>query len=104
MIEIENLHKIYDKKQRRGLSGFSLNVQPSECVGLVGPNGAGKTTLIKSLATLLSADSGTVRVAGHDVAARLLSEPFFCGNCHSHRSRMPHRFIAVGGARAAYGR
>jgi ABC-2 type transport system ATP-binding protein len=69
MIEIENLQKIYDKKQNRGLCGFSLNVQADECVGLVGPNGAGKTTVIKSLATLLRADSGTVRVGGHNVAA-----------------------------------
>lgn len=69
MIEIENLHKIYDKKQKRGLNGFSMKMDSNECVGLVGPNGAGKTTLIKALATLLPADSGTVRVAGRDVSA-----------------------------------
>jgi len=68
MIEIENVHKIYDKKEKRGLNGFSLKIEANECVGLVGPNGAGKTTLIKALATLLPADSGTVRVAGHDVS------------------------------------
>jgi ABC-2 type transport system ATP-binding protein len=69
MIEIDRLSKIYDKKQKRGLDGFSLKVDGHEFVGLVGPNGAGKTTLIKTLATLLQADSGTVRVAGHDVLA-----------------------------------
>jgi ABC-2 type transport system ATP-binding protein len=71
MIEIEQLSKIYDKKQKRGLNSFSLKLESNEFVGLVGPNGAGKTTLIKTLATLLRADSGTVRVAGHDV----LTEP-----------------------------
>jgi ABC-2 type transport system ATP-binding protein len=66
MIEIDALRKSYRKS--RGLEGFSLRLESNELVGLVGPNGAGKTTLIKILATLLPADSGSVRVSGHDVA------------------------------------
>ncbi len=66
MIEIEALRKSYRKA--RGLDGFSLHLESNELVGLVGPNGAGKTTLIKILATLLPADSGSVRVSGHDVS------------------------------------
>ena len=67
MIEINSLHKSYRKA--RGLDGFSLHLESNELVGLVGPNGAGKTTLIKILATLLPADSGSVRVSGHNVFA-----------------------------------
>jgi ABC-2 type transport system ATP-binding protein len=67
MIEIDALHKFYRKS--RGLDGFSLHLESKELVGLVGPNGAGKTTLIKILATLLPADSGSVRVSGRDVSA-----------------------------------
>lgn len=33
-----------------------------------GPNGAGKTTTVNVLTTLIKADGGTARVAGHDVA------------------------------------
>ncbi len=66
MIEIAALRKSYRKS--RGLDGFSLGLENNELVGLVGPNGAGKTTLIKILATLLPADSGSVRVSGHDVS------------------------------------
>ena len=34
---------------------------------LLGPNGAGKTTMIRILSTLIPADAGRMRVAGHDV-------------------------------------
>ena len=34
---------------------------------MLGPNGAGKTTAVRILATLLAADAGSARVAGHDV-------------------------------------
>jgi ABC-2 type transport system ATP-binding protein len=53
----------------RALAGVSLAVEEGEFFGLLGPNGAGKTTLISVLAGLTRADSGTVRVLGHDVLA-----------------------------------
>ncbi|MGH2835969.1 MAG: ATP-binding cassette domain-containing protein, partial [Solirubrobacteraceae bacterium] len=36
---------------------------------LLGPNGAGKTTVVRILSTLIRADAGEARVAGHDVRA-----------------------------------
>jgi len=51
------------------LDGLDLEVAPGEVFALLGPNGAGKTTAISVLTTLLAATSGTVRVAGHDVAS-----------------------------------
>jgi ABC-2 type transport system ATP-binding protein len=35
---------------------------------LLGPNGAGKTTVVQIMSTVVHADGGEVRVAGHDVA------------------------------------
>jgi ABC-2 type transport system ATP-binding protein len=58
------------------LDGLSLTVEPGEFIALLGPNGAGKTTFVRTLATLVRPDAGTVRVAGHDVvtaAARVRS-------------------------------
>ncbi len=50
------------------LHGIDLDVRAGTVFSLLGPNGAGKTTTVNVLTTLLKADSGTVRVAGHDVA------------------------------------
>jgi ABC-2 type transport system ATP-binding protein len=40
----------------------------SPIFALLGPNGAGKTTIVQILSTLIAADAGDVRVAGHDLA------------------------------------
>ncbi|GAA2440428.1 daunorubicin resistance protein DrrA family ABC transporter ATP-binding protein [Actinomadura vinacea] len=50
------------------LDGFDLAVREGTVCGLLGPNGAGKTTAVRILSTLLRADGGRARVAGHDVA------------------------------------
>ncbi|GHJ21888.1 daunorubicin resistance protein DrrA family ABC transporter ATP-binding protein [Streptomyces albus] len=51
------------------LDGIDLSVPQGTVFSLLGPNGAGKTTVVKILSSLVSADAGTVRVAGHDLAA-----------------------------------
>ncbi len=51
----------------QALAGVDLTVHEGEFFGLLGPNGAGKTTLISILAGLTRADSGSVRILGHDV-------------------------------------
>ncbi len=50
------------------LDGIDLDVPEGTVVALLGPNGAGKTTTVEILSTLIGADAGQVRVAGHDVA------------------------------------
>jgi ABC-2 type transport system ATP-binding protein len=52
------------------LDGIDLEVPAGTVFSLLGPNGAGKTTTVNVLTTLMKADSGTVRVAGHDVATQ----------------------------------
>ena len=51
------------------LDGLELAVEQGSVFALFGPNGAGKTTMVRILATLLEADHGAIRVAGHDVGA-----------------------------------
>ncbi|MEV5241039.1 ATP-binding cassette domain-containing protein [Streptomyces cinnamoneus] len=50
------------------LDGIDLHIPSGSVFALLGPNGAGKTTTVKILSTLVTADGGQARVAGHDVA------------------------------------
>jgi ABC-2 type transport system ATP-binding protein len=66
-IEASGLRKAY--KDKVVLDGIDLDIGTGTVFSLLGPNGAGKTTTVNVLTTLIKADSGTARVAGHDVAA-----------------------------------
>jgi ABC-2 type transport system ATP-binding protein len=55
--------------QSRVLDGVDLAVAEGTVFALLGPNGAGKTTIVRILSTLIPADAGEARVAGHDVLA-----------------------------------
>jgi len=48
---------------------IDLRARPGEVTALIGPNGAGKTTLLLMLATLLTPDDGSIRIAGLDPVA-----------------------------------
>ena len=65
-IAVSGLRKAYGDKVV--LDGIDLDVPVGTVFSLLGPNGAGKTTTVNVLTTLIKADGGTARVAGHDVA------------------------------------
>ncbi|MCH5672341.1 ATP-binding cassette domain-containing protein [Streptomyces gilvus] len=66
-IEVTRLSKAYGDKVV--LDGIDLSVPRGTIFSLLGPNGAGKTTTVQILSTLIRADAGEARVAGHDVRA-----------------------------------
>jgi ABC-2 type transport system ATP-binding protein len=64
VIEAQGLTKRFGKVE--ALAGIDLVAPPGQVVALLGPNGAGKTTFVRTIATLLRPDGGTLRVAGID--------------------------------------
>ncbi|GAA3813882.1 MULTISPECIES: daunorubicin resistance protein DrrA family ABC transporter ATP-binding protein [Amycolatopsis] len=66
-IEVAGLRKAFGDKVVLG--GIDLRIPAGSIFALLGPNGAGKTTMVQILSTYLRADSGSARIAGHDVAA-----------------------------------
>ncbi len=66
VIEVDGLTKNYGG--RTAIADLSFSVPRGHIVGFLGPNGAGKSTTMRILAGFLAATSGTVRVAGIDVA------------------------------------
>lgn len=67
IIDIENLHKTY-ANGFEALKGISLQIRQGAFFGLLGPNGAGKSTLINSMVGLVKPTSGSIRIAGFDIA------------------------------------
>ncbi|MBC1496515.1 ATP-binding cassette domain-containing protein [Listeria welshimeri] len=68
MIDVVNVTKKFQdrKKSTTAVDHVSFHVGKGRIVGLVGENGAGKTTILRSIATLVSQDEGTISVAGYD--------------------------------------
>jgi putative ABC transport system ATP-binding protein len=70
MIECRKLTRIY----RRGentitpLAELDLDVPEGDFLALMGPSGSGKTTLLNLIAGIDSPTSGSLRVAGHELA------------------------------------
>jgi ABC-2 type transport system ATP-binding protein len=68
VIEARDLHKSFGPTH--AVDGVSVVVQAGEAYGLVGPDGAGKTTTMRLLVGASRLDSGTVTVAGYDMATQ----------------------------------
>lgn len=66
VLEISKLSKMY--RSTCAVDNLSLTIEPGEFVGLIGPNGAGKSTMMNCTVGRILPTSGTIHVAGLDVA------------------------------------
>jgi phospholipid/cholesterol/gamma-HCH transport system ATP-binding protein len=65
LIAFKDVHVAFDEGEI--LHGISFEVGPRETKVLLGESGSGKTLLMKMAAGLMRADSGQVRVMGHNI-------------------------------------
>ena len=75
IIEVKNVTKRFNDKLV--LDNVSYEVEQGEIFGFIGPNGAGKSTLINIMTSLLTPDSGTIKICGYDI----LKEPIKAKEC-----------------------
>src|SRR5215831_2018541 len=68
-IRVRELTKTYEEGATGTLAlrGIDLDVHAGELLMLMGPSGSGKTTLLSIMGCILTATSGSVRVAGREV-------------------------------------
>ena len=65
MIEIENLHKTFNRA--RVLNGLTLRVRAGETKVVIGRSGAGKSVLLKNIMGIVRPDGGSIRIGGTEV-------------------------------------
>ena len=65
MLELQNVTHVYPNGVR-ALDDVTLSI-PKGMFGLLGPNGAGKSTLMRTVATLQTPSSGSIRFGDIDV-------------------------------------
>ena len=65
ILEIDAINSFYGESHV--LFDVSLHIEEHEVVALLGRNGAGKTTTLKTIAGVLSPNSGSIRLAGEPI-------------------------------------
>ena len=69
LLELNNVSHVYgDVVKSKGLDNLSLTTQEGEFVAIMGPSGSGKSTLLNIISGILPASSGSVFVAGRNIA------------------------------------
>lgn len=64
-VSFENV--VFSRSGRRIFDGISLDIPEGKITAIMGPSGTGKTTLLRLIGGQLKPDSGSIRVAGHEV-------------------------------------
>lgn len=68
-LSIDGVRFSYGKNAKKEiLKGISLELEPSQILGILGPNGSGKTTLLKCINRLLIPQQGSILLDGNNLS------------------------------------
>lgn len=69
MIEIKEVSKIYDLKNRKvvAVDNVSLSINDGDIFGIIGYSGAGKSTLVRMINQLETQDKGKILIDGYEL-------------------------------------
>ncbi len=67
LIEIKDVHKVYNTGEVHALKGITLNVEEGEFLAMMGPSGSGKSTLLSVMGALNPPTKGKLCIDGIDV-------------------------------------
>lgn len=73
VLQVQHLQKVFfpgTENERHVLKNINLQVDEGDFIAVIGNNGAGKSTLLNTIAGTLSADSGEIDLADHDVSKK----------------------------------
>ena len=84
-LEVEDIATYYGNIQ--ALKSVSLTVEEGECVTLIGSNGAGKSTTLRSISGLTPPRTGSIRLAGKEIAQLPPQDIVRLGICQSPEGR-----------------
>uniref|UniRef100_A0A4W5NM08 P-type phospholipid transporter n=1 Tax=Hucho hucho TaxID=62062 RepID=A0A4W5NM08_9TELE len=71
ILELKQLTKVYNRKQKPAVDRLCVGIPPGECFGLLGVNGAGKTSTFKMLTGDSIVTSGEAYLAGKSVLTEI---------------------------------
>ena len=60
MIDVKNLHKIFEEDDNHVLRGVNYHISPGEKIVIIGPSGSGKSTFLRCLNLLEKPSSGEI--------------------------------------------
>lgn len=66
LLEVRNVHKNFGGL--RAVDDLTFGVPKGRISALIGPNGSGKTTTFNLISGAIRRDSGSIRLAGHEIA------------------------------------
>lgn len=71
LLEVDGVEVSYGtrRSRRQVLHGVSLSLDAGESLGIIGETGSGKSTLARTILGLVSAQAGTIRIAGAESTA-----------------------------------